>query len=215
MDRSDWEKEKAIVERIFRRLRGDESNPEIRGIPFYVAFIHTAKGPMILENNSRPGDPEIMNILPILKDDFVEVCLKMIEGSLTRVEVEDKATVVTYKVPPSYGEYDKFFPEKVRREEIGTPIILEEAEKIRSKYEDRMRIYPGSMELRDDGRFYALRSRTICTVGIGDTIQEARNISLEGLRAIKGGALWYRRDIASEEHISRSIRHMKELKKSR
>jgi len=215
MDRSDWEKEKAIVERIFSRLRGDGSNPEIRGIPFYVAFIHTAKGPMILENNSRPGDPEIMNILPVLKDDFVEVCLKMIEGSLTHVEVEEKATVVTYKVPPSYGEYDKFFPEKVRRGEIGTPIILEEAEKIRSKYEDKMRIYPGSMELREDGRFYALRSRTICTVGIGDTIQEARNISLEGLRAIKGGALWYRTDIASEEHISRSIRHVKELKRSR
>ena len=71
------------------------------------------------------------------------------------------------------------------------------------------------MELREDGKAYALRSRTVCTVGIGDDIQSAREISLEGLEAIEGGALWYRTDIASEEHISRSIRHMEQLRKNR
>jgi len=214
MGQSDWEKERLIVEKIFTRLKGDGSNPELRGVPFYVAFIHTAKGPMILENNSRPGDPEIMNILPILKDDFVEVCFRMIEGSLTRVEVENKATVVTYKVPPSYGEYEKFFPEMIKRDEIGTPINLEKTESLASKYGDRIRIYPGSMELREDGKAYALRSRTVCAVGIGEDIQEAREISLDGLEAIEGGALWYRKDIASKEHISRSIKHMKELRRN-
>ena len=214
MDKADWEKERSIVEKIFNKLRGDGANPELRGVPFYVAFIHTAKGPMILENNSRPGDPEIMNILPVLKDDFVEMCLRMIEGSLTQIEVEKKATVVTYKVPPSYGEYEKVFPEKVKRDEIGTPVILERAERLKSKYGDSMRIYPGSMELREDGKAYALRSRTVCTVGIGDNIQEARGISLEGLEAIKGGALWHRTDIASKEHISRSVEHMRRLRRN-
>lgn len=215
MEEADWEKERSIVERIFRRMRGDGSNPELRGIPFYVAFIHTEKGPMILENNSRPGDPEIMNILPVLRDDFVDVCFRMIEGSLTRVEVEKKASVVTYKVPPRYGEYERFFPDKVKRDKVGTPIILEGAERLASKYGDRLRIYPGSMEIREDGKAYALRSRTVCTVGIGDDIQEARRISLEGLEAIEGGALWYRTDIASEGHISQSIEHMKRLRKIR
>ena len=154
-----------------------------------------------------------MNILPVLKDDFVEICLRMIEGSLTRVEVEKKAAVVTYKVPPSYGEYEKFFPENIKRDEIGTPIILEKAERLTSKYGDRIRVYPGSMELREDGKAYALRSRTVCTVGIGEDIQDAREISLEGLDAIEGGALWYRTDIASKEHISKSIEHMKCLRK--
>ena len=215
MDENDWEKEKKIVERIFDKLREGEFNPEIRGVPFYVAFIHTAHGPMILENNSRPGDPEIINLLPLLKSDFVEVCLRMIEGSLTRIDIEEKASVVTYKVPPSYGGYEEFFPEKVRREEIGTPIILDKAEKIASKYGDNVRIYPGSMEVREDKKFYALKSRTVCTVGIGSTIQEAREISLEVLRAIEGGGLWYRTDIASKEHISKSIEHMRKLRKER
>lgn len=168
---------------------------------------------MILENNSRPGDPEIQNILPILKDDFVNVCFRMVEGTLTRVNIENKATVVTYKVPPNYGGYMETFPERVNQSEIGTPVTLNEAESLSSKYSDNIRIYPGSMELRDDAKAYALRSRTVCVVGVGDDIQAARQISLEGLAAIKGSALWNRTDIASAGHIGRSIEHMERLRR--
>jgi len=212
MRRADWEEEKRIVERIFAKLRGDGENAGLRGIPFYEAFIHTRKGPMILENNSRPGDPEIQNILPILKDDFVEICFKMIEGTLTHVDIERKATVVIYKAPPSYGGYGDMFPELVETGEVGTPVSLDEAEGLSAKYNDDIRFYPGSMELKDDGKIYALKSRAICVVGAGDDIQSARTVSLEGIRAIKGGALWYRKDIASKEHIEKSINHMKKLR---
>ena len=214
MSQNDWDEEKKIVERIFSRLRGDGFNPGLRGVPFYVAFVHTRKGPMIFENNSRPGDPEIINILPILKDDFVEICLKMIEGSLTGIDIEKKATVVTYKVPPNYGGYAESFPERVNRNDIGTPVNLENSESLSSRYGENIRIYPASMELRNDGKFYALGSRTVCAVGVADDIRTAREISLEGLAAIKGGALWNRMDIASEEHIARSISHMERLRKT-
>lgn len=209
----DWEKEKRIVERIFERLKGGSSNPNLRGIPFYEAFIHTGKGPMILENNSRPGDPEIIPILPLLKDDFVDICFRIIEGTLTHVDVEEKAAVVVYKVPPKYGGYIDVFPHLVNRSEIGTPVILDEAEGLSAKYGDNIRVYPGSMEIREDGKFYALSSRAVCTLGIADNIQSAREIAMEGIRAIKGGALWNRMDIASREHIERSIRHMEMLRK--
>jgi phosphoribosylamine--glycine ligase len=156
-----------------------------------------------------------MNILPILKDDFVEVCFKMIEGSLTRVDMEKKATIVTYKAPPNYGGYADAFPELVNRSEAGTPVILNEAERLSSKYGGNIRIYPASIELRDDGKVYAIGSRAVCSVGIGDDIQSAREISLEGLAAIKGGALWNRTDIASKGHIGKSVRHMEQLRKIR
>ena len=215
MSSNDWNREIEIVEKIFKKIKGEGSNPGLRGIPFYVAFMHTQKGPMILENNSRAGDPEIMNILPILKDDFVVVCLKMIEGSLTKVEVDKKATVATYKVPPSYGGYADVFPEKVNKVNIETSIILDEAEILVSKQDDIMRIYPGSLEIRDDGKYYTLGSRTVCSIGIGDDLPSAREISLKGLAAIKGGELWNRTDIASQQHIAKSIKHMEQLRKLR
>jgi len=176
--------------------------------------MHTGKETKILENNSRPGDPEIINVLPVLKDDFVDVCFKIIEGTLTHVELEKKATVVTYKVPPNYGNYADSFPDKVKRGEVNRPVDLTEAYALSRKYAKKIRVYPAAMELRGN-QVYALKSRAVGVVGIGDDIETAREISLEGINAIKGGALWHRTDIASKEHIGKSVRHMEALRKRR
>ncbi len=209
----DRQKEEDVIERIFQRLKGRGSNPGLRGIPFYEAFIHTGKGPKILENNSRPGDPEIQNILPILKDDFVDICFRIIEGNLTKIDIDRKATVVTYKVPPNYGGYADSFPNRVNLKQVNTPVILDEAEKLAAKYGHDIRIYPAAMEVRN-GENYALKSRAVCVVGLAESIAEAREISLEGMAAIKGGALWNRSDIASQEHITKSMKHMEQLRRS-
>jgi len=207
----DREKEVEIVHRIFNSLRSQNGRDQLRGVPFYVAFIHTAKGPKILESNSRPGDPEIINILPLLKDDFIDICFKMIEGNLTRVRFDRKASVVTYKTPPTYGGYSITFPENVDHEQIGKPIKLENAYKLAGETSGNIRVYPASMELRGN-KVYALASRAVAVVGIAETIQEARELSLTGINAIEGGSLWHRADIASSEHIKRSIDHMQELR---
>ncbi len=208
MTPEDREKEIEIVNRIFVHMKRRDCGDEMRGVPFYVAFIHTAKGPKILENNSRPGDPEIINVLPILKDDFVDVCYKIVEGNLTKVQFERKATVVTYKVPPSYGGYADAFPDRVNREEVGKAVVLETAYELG----DTVRVYPASMELKNS-ETYALASRAVAIVGIGSTIKDAREVSLKGINAIEGGALWNRNDIASKMHIRKSIEHMDRLRR--
>ena len=211
MTSRDRTKETEIVNKIFEKWKAAD-NQALRGIPFYVAFIHTGKGPKILENNSRPGDPEIQNILPVLKDDFVDVCFKILEGNLTHLELEKAATVVTYKVPPNYGGYMSTFPNLVHKDAIGKPVDLTSAYELSRKYGERIRVYPASMELRDS-ETYALKSRAVCVVGVGDSVERARETSLEGINAIKGGALWHRTDISSKQHIEKSVRHMKELRR--
>jgi phosphoribosylamine-glycine ligase len=67
------------------------------------------------------------------------------------------------------------------------------------------------MEQRD-GEVYALKSRAVGVVGIGDGLEVAREISLEGINAVRGGALWSRTDIASRRHIEMSVKHMEELR---
>ena len=51
------------------------------------------------------------------------------------------------------------------------------------------------MENRD-GNVYALKSRAVGVLGVGEDIEEARQISVEVAKAITGGALWNRKDIA-------------------
>lgn len=206
MDKNDTEEEEKLVQKIFNKLRGNGSNEGLRGMPFYVAFMHTGEGAKILEINSRPGDPEIQNVLPVLKTDFVDVCFRMIEGTLSRVECEEKATVVTYAVPMEYSGYRAKYSGDKRVDMSGAYALKE-----KEKYGDNLRIYPGSMELREDGHTYALSSRAVCTVGICETIEEAREISLDGIRNIDG-ALWNRWDVGASHYIKRSVRRMKELR---
>jgi phosphoribosylamine--glycine ligase len=209
---ADREAELALAQRVFEGWKQKiPDDTALRGVPLYLAFMHTGRGIKILEINSRPGDPEIMNLLPIIKDDFVDVCLRMVDGNLRGVEMAKSATVLTYKVPPDYGGYSEVYADKLDKAAVGTPVDLTKAEALSRKYGGKIRIYPGSMELRD-GRNYALKSRAIGILGIGESIEEARQISQEGARVITGGALWNRTDVAAKEHIAKSVSHMEKLR---
>jgi phosphoribosylamine-glycine ligase len=150
-------------------------------------------------------------VLPVLKNDFVDLCFKMIEGTLSKIDLIKAATVVTYKVPPSYGGYAEAHPSSIDKNEIGRTVDLSKAYDLKKKFGNDIRIYPGSMEQRNK-MVFALKSRAVCAVGVADTIESARQISLEGLNAIKGGALWHRTDIASESHIRKSKKHLRKLR---
>ncbi len=212
MTEADRREEEEKVGKIFKYLRGGEVNDGLRGIPLYVAFIHSAEGAKILEINSRGGDPEIQTVVPLIRDDFVDVCFNMIDGKLKGLNLRAKASVLTYKVPPNYGGFENRYPEKVRKTETGKEIDMKETEKLEKKYGDDLRVFPGSMEITEGGSIYSLSSRTVCCIGIAGSIEEARNISREATESIKGGALWYRNDIASKDHIENSINHMKNLR---
>jgi len=206
------EAELVLANRVFNGWsRKIDDAMALRGVPLYLAFMHTGRGIKILEINSRPGDPESINLFPIIKDDFVDVCYRMIEGNLLGVELEKKATVLTYKVPPDYGGYMDVYPDRVSNLDIGTSVDFTRVYRLAKKFGDKIRIYPGSMELRN-GKSYALKSRAVGVLAIGEDIEEARRISQEGARAINGGGLWHRADIAAQHHIDRSIRHMEKLR---
>ncbi|MCW4040776.1 MAG: hypothetical protein NWE83_08520 [Candidatus Bathyarchaeota archaeon] len=199
----DRAREVRVTERIFHKLKGRGSNPGIRGVPLYGAFIHTAQGSKLLELNSRPGDPEIMNLLPLLQEDFVDICFKILEGSLTQVKLASLASVAIYKVPPTYGGKQSSFSDS-------RIISIHRAETLSTEKPGRLFIYPGSMELRAN-QLYSLSSRTVAAVGVAEDISTARDLSLQGITAIEG-ALWYRSDIASNQHIANSIDHMNRLR---
>ena len=188
-----------------------EDDSALRGVPLYLAFMHTGKGIKVLENNSRPGDPEIINLLALIKGDFVDLCFRMIEGSLGIVELEKASSVLTYKVPPDYGGYSDLFPNQVDQAAINSPVDLSKAYELTKKYGNKIRVYPGSMEIKDR-KNYALKSRAVGVLGIGGSIEEARQISQEGARAITGGGLWNRTDIATKQHIAKAVSHMENLR---
>ncbi len=199
MEQKDWDDAVAMAEKIFRKLRGNSFNPGLRGVPLYLAFTCSAEGLKIFEINNRFGMPEAQCIFPIMKSDFVDVCFDAINGTLKNVEFHDKAAVTTYKVPPTYGGKEK--RDYNKEVDLSAALALQN---------ESLKIYPCAMELRD-GKTFATGSRTVCAVGVGDSIEEARHLSLKGINAIKGD-LWFRTDVASKEHIQKSIGNVRKLR---
>jgi phosphoribosylamine--glycine ligase len=59
---------------------------------------------------------------------------------------------------------------------------------------------------------YLSSSRAIGIVGIADTLEEARKIAEEGVKAVSGPVA-YRTDIGTDALIQKRIDHMKKIRK--
>jgi phosphoribosylamine---glycine ligase len=175
----------------------DETTSEYKGI-LYGQFMKTAKGVKLVEFNIRFGDPEAMNVLPIMKSNFVTICQQILAGNLEGpLEFEKKATVVKYLVPEGYPVEPK------SHEDI---IVDEEGlKKIGAK------IYYASVS-EEGTQLFTSTSRAIGILGIANTLEEAEKIAEKGTEFVKG-ALFHRTDIGTQSVLQRRIDHMKTVMK--
>jgi phosphoribosylamine--glycine ligase len=154
----------------------------------------TKDGPKVIEFNARFGDPEAMNVLPLLETDFVDVVSAVANGTLADLDVRfsERATVCKYAVPNGYPDNPTKDSEVIVGD-IGDAILF-----YSSVYEK-------------DNRVYTTGSRAVAVVGIADTIADAEAIAQNALDNIKGD-LQSRRDIGTAELVQKRIDHMKEIR---
>lgn len=175
---------------------------EKEGCPYrgtmYGQFMLTKTGPKIIEINARFGDPEAMNVLPILEDSFEEICAGMASGSLPKnIRFGKKATVCKYVVPRGYGT----------KSESGHAIDVDSAavEKCGS------RAFYANVDMKD-GKIVTGTSRSVGVVGIAGTIEKANENCECALKHVVSDAVFVRHDIGTRELINRRIEHMKEIR---
>lgn len=168
----------------------DECGEPYVGI-LYGGFMLTKKGVKVIEYNARFGDPEALNILPLLTSDFVRICRSMIDGSLRPdlVQFEKKATVCKYITPKSYPE---------AKNEKGQKMIVPK------DVPENIRLYYGDVSLDGDDIFLG-GSRSLGIVGIGDSIEEAEKATEEFARKIEG-PIRHRKDIGTKALIEEKMK---------
>lgn len=167
--------------------------------PMYGQFMLTVNGPKIIEINARFGDPEAMNVLPILESGFSDICKAMATGTLDEdVRFGKKATVCKYVVPEGYGV----------RSRSGLPITVDE----RGVQESGSVVFYANVDSAD-GKLVTGTSRSVGVVGIADSIEKAEQNCENALRCVKGEAITVRHDIGKKELIRKRIDHMKELRR--
>ena len=172
----------------------DEFNEGYKGV-LYGGFIATAEGVKLIEYNARLGDPEAMNVLPLLESDFVDICSGIVEGNLHQKDISfrNQATVCKYAVPEGYPDS----PVK------GEPIDV-------SAITDTSQLYYASVDVKN-GQLTEAGSRTVAYVGLADTLDEAEAKAETEISKVTG-PLFHRADIGTAQLIQLRINHLKSIR---
>jgi phosphoribosylamine--glycine ligase len=161
---------------------------QARGCPFvgflYAGLMLTARGPVVIEFNSRLGDPEAQVILPLLRFDLVAAMGRALRGELSswRPEASDGAAVCVVLASEGYPG----------RPFIGRAIEGLDAAPARG---GTLIFHAGTRH--EDGRWLTAAGRVLSVTGLGATLDEARERAYDAVHEIDfEGAVW-RRDIAA------------------
>ncbi|MFP4546291.1 MAG: phosphoribosylamine--glycine ligase [Methanomassiliicoccales archaeon] len=184
-----------IMHRTVRAM-ADDGHPYV-GI-LYGQFMLTRDGPRVIEYNARFGDPEAMNVLPILDSDFLELCGDMVDGDLVpaRASFDKKATVCKYVVPQGYGA------EPV----ADAPVQVDEGRIA----QEGAHLFYASVDERD-GQVYTTTSRSLAVVGVESSLEEAERACERGLSHVKGD-VYIRHDIGKPSLLRKREEHMREIR---
>jgi phosphoribosylamine--glycine ligase len=167
----------------------------------YGGFMLTGQGLRLIEYNARFGDPEAMNVLPLLETNFLSICEAITSGHLGRMQVtfKKKATVCKYVVPNGY-------PLDPRRDVAIDMNRIPESS-------DCLKVYYAAVH-QQDHKVVLTGSRAIAFVGLGDSLKEAESIAEAAASCIDGPDVRHRRDVGTEAVIQKRIDHMRRLSKS-
>jgi phosphoribosylamine--glycine ligase len=158
----------------------DEDTPFV-GV-LYCGLMMTARGPQVLEFNTRFGDPETQAILLRLESDLVEAMEACVEGRLSETELR-WAPGASACVIASSGGYPGSY-------EVGLPIVgLDEAARIPGVQV----FHSGTSAMGEQVR--TAGGRVLGVTALGDTLNEALNRAYQALAEIHFEGMYYRRDI--------------------
>ncbi len=161
---------KAAIKGIY-----EHSGSKYKGV-LHTEFMKTTEGIKVVEFNARFGDPEAVNVLSILSSSFDEVCQSIIDGKLIAPTYENSATVCIYIVPEGFPGEDV-----VRDWPIEVPPGITSD------------VYYGSV-IEKEGKMLTTDNRTLCILGKGKTVEEARESAYADAAKIQG-RIRYRKDI--------------------
>ena len=192
LSKKDYDSAVKIMEKTVEAI-AKEAEP-YKGI-LYGQFMLTADGPKLIEYNARFGDPEAMNVLPLLKTPLASVCQAIVDGNLDKVEFNDKASVCKYIVPDGYPETSH----------AGEVIEVDETaiEELGAK------VFYAAVGLEDD-EIHLSGSRALGIVASGDSIEEAEKIAERACACIKG-SVYHRSDVGTAKLVNKRVEHMKEI----
>jgi len=198
LSRDDYDAAMDITRKVCSALR-QECGVPYRGI-MYGGFIAAKHGVKLVEYNARFGDPEVMNVIPLLESSLLDIFRSVADGNLGEGQAKfaAKATVCKYVVPKGYGV----------KSEAGHPLQVDEKAIERAG----ARLYFAAVDRRPEGIFTGT-SRALGVVGVGDGIPEAEGKAERALAHVKGN-IYMRHDIGTDAAIRKKVERMRLIRRN-
>jgi phosphoribosylamine--glycine ligase len=172
---------------VLRTIRGMEGEKASYTGVLYAGMILTAGGPKVLEFNVRFGDPETQAILPLLRDDLLELLNGAASGEpAERVELyEDRSVATVVMASKGYpGSYEK-----------GAQIDgIDDAVSA-----NRMVFHAGTK--RDSGRLLTSGGRVLAVSAWANKLDEAVAGAYDGVGRIAFEGAFWRNDIGRKARV--------------
>ena len=156
------------------------------GRPFkgclYFGLMLTPEGPRVVEYNCRFGDPETQVVLPLLKTDLLTIMRAVHDEKLSEVTIEweDKACACVILASGGY-------PQKYHK---GYEIDgLDDYGQV-----EGVTIYHAGTAWKD-GKYYTNGGRVLGVSAVGDTLEQALQLSYDKIKEIHFTDMHYRTDI--------------------
>ncbi|HBL51631.1 MAG: phosphoribosylamine--glycine ligase [Candidatus Blackburnbacteria bacterium RIFCSPHIGHO2_02_FULL_39_13] len=155
-----------------------------RGI-LYSNVMITKNGPKILEHNARFGDPECQTILPLYDGDLINLIENVLSSDFDQIPFKwngkfGHCVVLASRGYPSNPETGKIIEGIEDAIKIPGVLIFQAGTKI------------------ENGKLVTSGGRVLCTVGIGDTLQEAAKRSYYAASKINFDGKHIRTDIGKQ-----------------
>ena len=180
-----------ITAQVHERIMDQVMIPTVNGMSaegavyrgfLYAGLMIDARGqPKVIEFNCRFGDPETQPVLARLRTDIVDLCLRACDGSLSQASVawDPRASLGIVTASRGYpGSYDK-----------GAVI-----HGLTREFGESVKIFHAGTRIQD-GNVVTNGGRVLCTVALGTTVGEARDLAYNAVEQIGWDGAFYRRDI--------------------
>jgi phosphoribosylamine--glycine ligase len=142
----------------------------------------TAKGPMVLEYNTRFGDPETQAIVMRLDSDLVEGLQACVEGRLSETEFRWKPGASACVIAASAG-YPGSYVSGLRIDGLAEAAAIE-----------GVQVFHAGTALLD-GQYVTAGGRVLGVSAAGETLEAALASAYEGMAQVSFEGMYYRRDI--------------------
>lgn len=180
-----------VTNTVFNEFKENIMNPTLKGIQaegmdfegvIFFGIMITEKGVYLLEYNMRLGDPETQAVLPLLENDLLELIESSFDKKLSEVNIRWKKLYSCCVVGVAEG-----YPENYKKGDIITGL-----DNFDENNNELLFIAGAKYE---NNQFLTNGGRVLNTVGIGTTLNEAREKAYNLLNKINFNGKYFRKDI--------------------